>query len=150
MVPVGAGRPTGQASFVIVAHQRPGRTAAAGVPTGGVNVATGHVAHGIIAGIGVGHAAQGGCRVHMIDVAIADAACWTAGHAIQAVIAEGLLIGRERSARRRVATVIPARGRAAVARPDEPTQGIDGDISTYTRWAVNLCASRQVHRESGG
>ncbi len=143
-------RPTGQASFVVIAHQRPGGAAATGVSTAGIRVATGHVAHGIIAGIRVGYAAQRGGRMHMIDVAIGDAACRTAGHAIQAVIAEGLLVGRERGARGRVATVVSARGCTRIACPDEPTQGIDGDISTYTRWAVNLCASRQVHRESDG
>ncbi len=104
-------RPTRQASFVVIAHQRPGGAAATGVPTAGVGVATAHVAHGIIAGIRVGHAAQGGCRVHVIAVAIGDAACRTAGHAIQAVIAEGLLVGGERGAAGRVAAMIASGGR---------------------------------------
>ncbi len=73
-------------AFVVVAHQRARRTAAAGMPTGRVDVATGHVAHGIVTSIGVRHAAQAGRRVHMIDVAIAYVACRTARHAIQAVI----------------------------------------------------------------
>ncbi len=85
----GAGRrrPTGQASFIVIAHQRPGGAAATGVSTGRVSIATAHVAHGIVAGIRVGHPAQAGCRMHVIDVAIGDAARRTAGHAIQAVIA---------------------------------------------------------------
>ncbi len=85
----GAGRrrPTGQASFIVIAHQRPGGAAATGVSTGRVSIATAHVAHGIVAGIRVGHPAQAGCRMHVIDVAIGDAARRTAGNAIQAVIA---------------------------------------------------------------
>ncbi len=117
-------RPTGQASFVVIAHLCPGGAAATGVSTGGIGVAAGHVAHGIIAGIRVGHAAQGGCRMHMIDVTIGDAACRTAGHTIQAVIAEGLLIGGQGGACGRVAAVIASTGRTGVVCPDESIQGI--------------------------
>ncbi len=114
-------RPTGQASFVVIAHQRARRAAATGMPTGRVGVAAGHVAHGIIASIGIGYTAQGGRRVHVIDVAIGDAARWAAGHAIQAVIAEGLLVGGQGSACGSIPTVIASAGRAGVA-----TGGRDG------------------------
>jgi hypothetical protein len=60
----------------------------------------------------------------MVGVAIGDCACRATGEPVQVVIAEGLLIGGERGAAGGIPTVIPARGGAAVARPDEPTHGI--------------------------
>src|SRR6266571_4335324 len=52
------------------------------------------------------------------------AACRTAGHAIQAVIAESLLIRRQGGAGGRVAAMITSAGRAAVARPHQPGEGV--------------------------
>src|SRR6266567_3605220 len=117
-------RPACQAPFIVIGHQRAGRAAATGVPTPRVAVAAGHVAPGVIACIRVRNAAQIRRRVHMIVVAIAEAACRTADHAIQAVIAERLLVGGERGAAGRGATVIASAGRAAVACPHQSTHGI--------------------------
>jgi hypothetical protein len=87
--------PTVHASFRIIGHAcRVGTAAGTGVGTGGIDVATGHVAHGVVAGIGVGETPQGGWG-HAHDWC----RCRTRGpchhcEAIQAIITVGLLVGR--------------------------------------------------------
>ncbi len=63
-------RPTGQASIVVIAHVCACRiTRVAGVPARDVGIAAGHVAHGIIGGVLVGHALHRSQRIDLFGVA---------------------------------------------------------------------------------
>jgi hypothetical protein len=87
--------------------------------TGGIHIAAGHVSHVVVAGVLIGHAAQGSGRMYMIGIAVSNRPGRAGGHTIQYIVAIGLLVGRGRRSCWRESTMITACWRPAVSRPDQ-------------------------------
>ena len=118
-------RPTCQATQVVIAELGTrlhswGTT----LPTAGIGGATRHVAHGVVAGVLIGHAAYVRGGMHMRGISIDHRPRVAADHAIDGIVGVHMRIPRGGAASGHGPTVICSYRRSIVASPGETTQGI--------------------------